>query len=91
MSTLQKTVYILNDSVLYNLHESCFTNLTYDLKVCFTTNFSLTKPSDRNLSLLWNIDTCVKFVHAKLTLKFHNKIKLLYILGFYKTKYQNVG
>ena len=80
MPTLQETVY-RNDSVLFNLHESCFTNTSYDLKVCFTTNFSKTKSSGQNLSLLWNIDTYVKSVHAKLTRKLHNKIKLLNILG----------
>ena len=31
-----------NDSVLFNLHESCFTNNNYDLKVCFTTKYNLT-------------------------------------------------
>ena len=30
MSTLHETVY-RNDSVLFNLHESCFTNINYDL------------------------------------------------------------
>ena len=59
MSTLQEIVY-RNDSVLFNLHESCFTNINYDLKVCFPTNFSLSKSSGQNLSLLWNIYTCVK-------------------------------
>ena len=41
MSTLQETLY-RNDSLLFNLHESCFTNIIYDLKVCFITNLSLT-------------------------------------------------
>ena len=58
MSTLQETVY-RNDSVLFNL------NINYDLKACFITNFSLTKSKSRNLSLLWNIDTFLKPVHAK--------------------------
>ena len=48
MSTSQETVY-RNDSVLFSLHSSCFTNINYDLKVCFTTNFSLTNPSGQNL------------------------------------------
>ena len=39
---ITKAVY-RNDSVLFNLYESCFTNINYDLKVCFTTRFSLTK------------------------------------------------
>ena len=30
MSTLQEIVY-RNDSVLFNLHESCFTNINYDI------------------------------------------------------------
>ena len=34
MPTLQETTY-RNDSVLFNLHESCFTNTTYDLKVFY--------------------------------------------------------
>ena len=42
MSTLQEIVY-RNDSLLSNLHESCFTNINYVLKVCFITNFSLIK------------------------------------------------
>ena len=50
MSTLQETVY-RNDSLLLNLHESCFTNINYDLKVCFITNLSLTKSRSQNLSL----------------------------------------
>ena len=64
MSTLQETVY-RNDSVLFKLHESCFTNISYDFKVCFITNSSLTKSRSQNLSLLWNIDTIVKFCTCK--------------------------
>ena len=30
MSILQETVY-RNDSVLFNQHESCFTNINYDI------------------------------------------------------------
>ena len=58
ISTLQETVN-RNDSVLFNLHESCFAKINYDLKVCFITNFSLTKSRSRNLSVLWSIDTSV--------------------------------
>ena len=90
MPTAQEIVY-RNDSVLFNLHESCFNSINYDLSVCFTINFSLSKSSGRNLSLLWNIYTCVKSVLAKLTLKLHKKVKKLYILGFYKVIYQNVN
>ena len=50
MSTKQETVYG-KDSVLFNLHEFCFTNTNYDLKVRFITNFSYTKSRSRNLSL----------------------------------------
>ena len=64
ISTLQETVY-RNDSVLFNLHESCCTNINYDLKVCFITNFILTKSRSRNLSLLWSIDTFVKIYTCK--------------------------
>ena len=64
MSTLQETVY-RNDSVSSNLHESCFTIINYNLKVCFTTNISFTKSSGRHLSLLWNIDTCAKVCTCK--------------------------
>ena len=80
MSTLQETVY-RNDSV-FNL------NINYDLKVCFITNFSLTKSKSRNLSLLWNKDTFVKpvlfcqprvevtscFVYKVMGLTFHERI-----------------
>ena len=31
MSTLQETVY-RNDSVVFNLHESCYTNTNYEVK-----------------------------------------------------------
>ena len=75
---------------IFNLHESCFTNINYDLKVCFIINFCLTK-SSRKLSLLWKIDTFVKSIHAKYILKLHKNIKLLYIMGFYKAIYQNDG
>ena len=34
MPKMQETVY-RNDSVLFNLHESCFTNTTYDFKVFY--------------------------------------------------------
>ena len=42
MSKLQKKKQERNASVLFNLHESCFTNINYDIKVYFTTKFSLT-------------------------------------------------
>ena len=74
MSTLHEIVY-KNDSVLFNLHKPCFTSINYDLKVCFTNNFSLTKSNGQNVSLLWNIYTCEKSVLAKLTIKLHKKIK----------------
>ena len=66
MSTLQETVY-RNDSVLLNLHESCFTNTNFDLKVYFITNFSLTKSRSQNVSLLWNIDTFVKNLYMQVS------------------------
>ena len=90
MSTLHETVY-RNDSVLFNLHESCFTNINYNLQVYFITNFSLTKSRSRNSSLLWNIDIFVKNLYMQLTLKLHYNTKLLYILGFYKAIYQHDG
>ena len=65
MSTLQETVY-RNDSLLFYLHDSCFTNISYDLKVLFITNFSLTISRGWNLSLSWNIDTFVKICKRKI-------------------------
>ena len=54
-----------NDLVLFNLHESDFTNINYDLKIRFITNFSLSKSRSWNLSLLWNIDTFLKNMYMQ--------------------------
>ena len=47
MSTLQETAY-RNDSMLFSLHKSYLTSINYDLKVCLTASFSLTKRSGQN-------------------------------------------
>ena len=68
--TLQETVY-RNDSglLVFNLHDNCLTNINYDLKVCFITNFSSSISRSVNLSLLWNIDTFVKICTCKVNTK----------------------